>query len=196
MRIISLIVALLVLFNIAFVKNAKASNILEIDTNIKNKFQLITNLFGSQAAANEENQVVAEVAEPEEKTQEEQLSEEEIARDQEILSKWKEKQLDKWNNLPQGQFTVNASAYTAAADETGGSGKGITSSGLMVKENRTIACPPNFPFGTKIKIDGYGTYTCEDRGGAIKGNKIDIYMQTKAQAFQFGRRNLIAEVVK
>lgn len=97
--------------------------------------------------------------------------------------------------FPTGKFVINASAYTAAADECGKS-DGITASGLKVKEKRTIACPPQFPFGTKIKIDGYGTYVCEDRGGAIKGNKIDIYMKTKKQAFEFGRRNLLAEVVR
>ena len=97
-------------------------------------------------------------------------------------------------NVPQGKFTINASAYTAAADECGKS-DGITASGLMVKEHETIACPPMFPFGTKIKIEGMGTYVCQDRGGAIKGNHIDIYMKTKKQAFAFGRKNLMAEVI-
>lgn len=96
--------------------------------------------------------------------------------------------------FPKGQFTINASAYTAAADECGKS-DGITASGLKVKEKHTLACPPQFPLGTKVKIDGYGTYVCEDRGGAIKGNHFDIYMQTKSQAFAFGRRNLLAEVI-
>jgi 3D (Asp-Asp-Asp) domain-containing protein len=98
-------------------------------------------------------------------------------------------------NFPKGKFPINASAYTAAADECGKS-DGITASGLKVKENRTLACPPSFPFGSKLKIEGMGTYVCEDRGGAIKGNHFDIYMQTKKQAFSFGRRILLAEVVK
>ncbi|HCP08570.1 MAG TPA: hypothetical protein DIT25_02095 [Candidatus Moranbacteria bacterium] len=110
------------------------------------------------------------------------------------LAKWKSKQSHLWESLPKGQFTVNASAYTAAADECGKS-DGITASGVKVQEKRTIACPREFPFGTKIKIDGYGTYVCEDRGGAIKGNKIDIYVETKGEAFAFGRRNLTAEVI-
>jgi len=93
------------------------------------------------------------------------------------------------------RFVANISAYTAAADECGKS-DGITASGKMVKENRTIACPREFKFGTKIRIQGKGTYICEDRGGAIKINKLDIYMKTKSEAFKFGRRNLIAEVVK
>jgi 3D (Asp-Asp-Asp) domain-containing protein len=98
------------------------------------------------------------------------------------------------SDLPKGKFIINASAYTAAADECG-KNDGITASGKKVKENETIACPKSFAFGTKINIEGYGTYICQDRGGAIKGNKIDIYMETKAQAFAFGRRNLTAEIV-
>lgn len=112
-----------------------------------------------------------------------------------MLSRWKEKQAHLWKVLPTEKFTINASAYTAAADECGKS-DGITASGLKVEENRTLACPPAFPFGTKIAIEGMGEYRCEDRGGAIKGNKIDIYMETKKEAFAFGRRNLVAEVVR
>lgn len=92
------------------------------------------------------------------------------------------------------KFTINASAYTASADECGKS-DGITASGNKVKENHTLACPHGYELGTKIHIEGMGTYTCDDRGGAIKGNHFDIYMKTKAEAFAFGRRNLTAYVV-
>lgn len=95
--------------------------------------------------------------------------------------------------VPQ-KFTINASAYTAAADECGKS-DGITASGNKVQENHTLACPRGYEFGTKIHIEGMGTYACEDRGGAIKGNKFDIYMETKEEAFAFGRRNLVAYIV-
>lgn len=40
---------------------------------------------------------------------------------------------------------------------------------------KVAACPPNYPFGTKLDIEGYGEVTCVDRGGAIKGNRIDIW---------------------
>lgn len=115
-------------------------------------------------------------------------------RDEKIITTWKKKQTLQWSNLPKEKFTINASAYTAAADECGKS-DGVTASGLKVQEKRTLACPPQYPFGAKLKIDGFGVFTCEDRGGAIKGNKFDIYMQTKSEAFAFGRRNLIAEVI-
>jgi 3D (Asp-Asp-Asp) domain-containing protein len=97
-------------------------------------------------------------------------------------------------NLPEGDFIINASAYTAAADECGKS-DGITASGVKVHRG-TLACPPGYKFGTQVEIDGMGTFTCEDRGGAIKGNHFDIYMPTKKEAFAFGRRNLVARVVK
>ena len=121
-------------------------------------------------------------------------SEEEL-KNEKIIAKWKEKQEKMWENLPEEKFTINASAYTAAADECGKS-DGITASGIKVKENRTLACPPAFPFGTKIQIEGVGTLICEDRGGAIKGNHFDIYVETKKEAFAFGRKNLLAEVVE
>lgn len=101
----------------------------------------------------------------------------------------------KMSYLPKGKFYINASAYTASADECGKS-DGITASGKKVKENETIACPREFPFGTKLHIDGFGTYICQDRGGAIRGDRVDIYMETKDQAFAFGRQRLIAEIVE
>ena len=50
-------------------------------------------------------------------------------KDEKILDKWKKKQAYKFTSLPQGKFTINASAYTAAADECGKS-DGITASGI------------------------------------------------------------------
>lgn len=120
----------------------------------------------------------------------------ELTKEDRMLLRWKTKQTKLWDTLEVGKrFTVNASAYTAAADECGKS-DGITASGLKVAEKRTLACPRELPFGTKLRIEGLGEYRCEDRGGAIKGNKIDIYMETKKEAFAFGRQNLTAEIVQ
>lgn len=127
----------------------------------------------------QDEKVVAAPLSPEEKT----------------LERWKQKQAHLWTVLPKEKFVVNASAYTAAADECGKS-DGVTASGLKVAQKRTLACPASFPFGAKINIEGMGEFRCEDRGGAIKGNKIDIYMETKQEAFAFGRRNLLAEVIE
>ncbi len=115
------------------------------------------------------------------------------ARDR-ILARWKSRQRDKWHALRSKSFVANVSAYTAAADECGKS-DGITASGVTVMERRTLACPPEYPFGAQIEIEGVGTFVCEDRGGAIKGNRFDIYVKTKAEAFAFGRRYLAVRVI-
>lgn len=127
--------------------------------------------------------------------QENQLETKELSFEEKTLARWKTKQAHLWEQLPAESFTMNASAYTAAADECG-KNDGVTASGLKVAEKRTLACPANYPFGTTIRIEGMGDYRCEDRGGAIKGNKFDIYMETKAEAFGFGRQHLVAQVIR
>lgn len=62
---------------------------------------------------------------------------------------------------------------------------GITASGAKVKAKHTIAAPLEIPFGTQLVINGH-TYTVEDRGGAIKGKRIDIYFDTHEEALAFG----------
>ena len=56
--------------------------------------------------------------------------------------------------------------------------------------------PSVIPLGTKMYIvssDGsvvYGLCTAEDTGGAIKGNKVDLYYDTRAECLKFGRRSV------
>ncbi len=69
-----------------------------------------------------------------------------------------------------------------------GKSDGITASGAQAVEGITVAADVNIlPFGTKIIIDG-NTYTVQDVGGAIKGNKIDVYFDNHEKALQFGRQ--------
>ena len=75
-----------------------------------------------------------------------------------------------------------------------GKTNGITASGTHATANRTIAAPKTFAFGTKVVINGV-TYTVEDRGGAIQGNRIDIYMDTHSEALQWGVRYLEVDVL-
>ena len=64
-----------------------------------------------------------------------------------------------------------------------------TATGTTPTPNRTIAVDPKvIPYGTKVYIEGYGTYTAEDCGGAVKGKIIDIYMKGYDNCIQFGRR--------
>ena len=75
-----------------------------------------------------------------------------------------------------------------------GKTNGITSSGTRATANRTIAAPSTFAFGTQVVINGQ-TYTVEDRGGAIQGNRIDVYMNTHSEALAWGVRYLDVEVL-
>ena len=54
----------------------------------------------------------------------------------------------------------------------------VTASGTVAQQGRTIAMSGEYEFGTVVYIDGLGLRTVEDRGGAIKGNKIDVYMDS------------------
>ena len=64
-----------------------------------------------------------------------------------------------------------------------------TSTGKVPKEGRTIAVDPKvIPYGSIVYIQGYGYFIAEDCGGAIKGNRIDIFTASYATAVKNGRR--------
>jgi 3D (Asp-Asp-Asp) domain-containing protein len=65
---------------------------------------------------------------------------------------------------------------------------GITASGKKAVQGVTIATDKSIPFGTKIYIDGVGERIVQDRGGAIKGNRIDLYFENHQEALNFGRQ--------
>lgn len=67
---------------------------------------------------------------------------------------------------------------------------GTTALGVKPRENHTIAVDPNvIPLGSKVIIDGI-EYTAEDTGGAIKGNRIDIYVSDHEKATNSGVKYL------
>ena len=76
-----------------------------------------------------------------------------------------------------------------------GNNLGITASGTKVTAGRTISAPSNFAFGTKIEINGH-IYVVEDRGSAIRGNRIDIYFNSHQEALAFGVQNREVFLVK
>ncbi|WP_240415554.1 3D domain-containing protein [Paenibacillus periandrae] len=87
-------------------------------------------------------------------------------------------------------------AYTAGKESTGKSKGhpeyGITFSGSKAEEGRTIAVDPAvIPIGTEVFIDGIGIRTAEDTGSAVRGARIDVYMNDLGEAVDFGvKRNV------
>ena len=90
-----------------------------------------------------------------------------------------------------GRYKVTA--YCACMSCCGKT-NGITASGTKATANRTVAAPSTFAFGTELVINGQ-TYTVEDRGGAIQGNRIDVYMNSHSEALAWGVRYLDVEVL-
>lgn len=61
-----------------------------------------------------------------------------------------------------------------------------TASGEIAEAGVTIAVDPNvIPYGTRVVINGH-TYTAQDAGGSIKGNRIDVYFDDHTDAWNFG----------
>lgn len=81
-------------------------------------------------------------------------------------------------------LTMVASAYTAGYDGV----DNTTSTGRKVQHGIVAVDPTVIPLGTRLYIEGYGFAVAADVGGAIKGNKIDLYMETISKARAFGRR--------
>lgn len=65
---------------------------------------------------------------------------------------------------------------------------GITASNIKAVEGVTVAMDKSIPFGTKVYIDGVGERIVQDRGGSIKGNKLDIFFNDHQTALNFGRQ--------
>ncbi|GAA0816133.1 3D domain-containing protein [Clostridium tertium] len=93
------------------------------------------------------------------------------------------------NNL--ATYSMTATAYT---------GNGFTATGLKPVRDpnglSTIAVDPSvIPLGSKVHIEGYGYAIASDTGGAIKGNKIDLYMNSEAECLSFGRRTVTVTII-
>jgi uncharacterized protein YabE (DUF348 family)/3D (Asp-Asp-Asp) domain-containing protein len=84
-------------------------------------------------------------------------------------------------------LTAYANDFASTGKEKSDPGSGITYSGTTVKEGRTIAVDKNvIPIGWWVYIEGIGFRRAEDTGGAIKGNKIDVYYESSDYANKFG----------
>ena len=80
------------------------------------------------------------------------------------------------------RMSVVATAYT---------GHGITSTGTTPKWGTIAVDPSIIPYGTKVYIPQFNkTFIAEDCGGAIKGNKIDIYMNNEDSVYNWGRKTI------
>lgn len=88
------------------------------------------------------------------------------------------------NTTSIGEYTIT---HYCPCKSCCGKTDGITATGTVATADRTIAVDPSvIPYGTEVIIDGK-TYVAEDCGGAIKGRKIDIYVDSHQEAINRGR---------
>lgn len=86
--------------------------------------------------------------------------------------------------------TLNCSAYTHSMNPTASGVMPQVGMCAMDKVNGTTV-----PFGTKVVLPSGRTLVVTDRFGDGRSNCLDVFMQTESECWQFGRRNLVCEVI-
>ncbi|MFJ7931999.1 ubiquitin-like domain-containing protein [Peribacillus sp. NPDC096448] len=93
------------------------------------------------------------------------------------------------------EIYVSSTAYTASCKGC----SGVTSTGVDLKSNpgaKIIAVDPSvIPMGSKVYVEGYGYAVAADKGGAIKGNKIDVFFSSKNDAYRWGVKRVKIRVL-
>lgn len=87
---------------------------------------------------------------------------------------------------------MTATAYDATFESCGKHPDhpqyGITYSGLRVRPGIVAVDPKVIPLGTYLYVEGYGEALAADKGGAIKGNRIDLYYESPEDVAKYGKR--------
>jgi 3D (Asp-Asp-Asp) domain-containing protein len=83
-----------------------------------------------------------------------------------------------------GIFTIT---HYCPCEKCCGKSDGTTATGTTATEGRTIAVDPEvIPLGSQVEIGGQ-VYTAEDVGGAIKGNEVDVFVNSHSEALSRGK---------
>jgi 3D (Asp-Asp-Asp) domain-containing protein/LysM repeat protein len=94
------------------------------------------------------------------------------------------------------EMTVSATAYTAFCAGC----SGVTATGQDLRSNpnqKVIAVDPTvIPLGSRVWVEGYGEAIAGDTGGAIKGNKIDVFIPSQDAAMDFGRKTVTIKILQ
>ena len=72
---------------------------------------------------------------------------------------------------------------------------GITATGTDARTRGVAVDPRVIPYGTRLRIPGYGEAVADDCGGAIKGNRLDLRFPTHQAALRWGVQELDVEVL-
>lgn len=97
--------------------------------------------------------------------------------------------------------TIGNVVKTLTMESTAYYDHGTTALGLKPVRNpnglSTIAVDPNvIPLGTKVYVSGYGLAIAADTGGAIKGNIIDVFLNSYEECYSWGRRQVTVQILE
>lgn len=84
--------------------------------------------------------------------------------------------------------TFEATAYTWTGNRT--------ATGTWPSRGTVAVDPEVIPLGSRLYVEGYGEAVAEDTGGAIKGEIIDLYMESEDECWQWGRRQVEVRVIE
>jgi 3D (Asp-Asp-Asp) domain-containing protein len=86
---------------------------------------------------------------------------------------------------PMGEYRITG--YSPCVKCCGKS-DGITADGTYAPgfKGRLASAPKDIPFGTKLWVEGVGVVEVHDRGGAIKGRRLELFFQKYNEALQWG----------
>ena len=94
--------------------------------------------------------------------------------------------------------SMRVTAYCPCAKCCGAYSDGITASGHEIMPgDRFVAADSEYSFGTEMIIPGYSNSLAVevlDRGGAIRGNKLDVFFATHDEALEWGVRYLDVKI--
>ena len=109
---------------------------------------------------------------------------------------------DNVNTKTVAEIEEASTSYKATykMEATAYAGDTITATGVAPVRNpnglSTIAVDPSIiPLGSKVYIPGYGEAIAEDTGGAIKGHRIDLFLNSENECINWGRRNVTLYVL-
>ena len=88
-------------------------------------------------------------------------------------------------------ITMTATAYSWEC----GNGDDLTASMTPIREGVIAVDKSVIPLGSIVEIIGMGVFSAEDVGGAIKGNRVDIFMPSRSAALSYGRQTVEVRVV-
>jgi 3D (Asp-Asp-Asp) domain-containing protein len=85
------------------------------------------------------------------------------------------------------EFYMEATAYSPTVQETDGN-PWMTASGMKSGRGVVAVDPKVIPLGSKLYVEGYGYAIAGDTGGAIKGDRIDVFFYSSGEMAEWGRR--------